>query len=396
MTNSFEGRKHGKNAVDKAVGRSASTLQKRRTDQNGKAASASNAVGGHARAMSSESELEDSLVPIANMVYHTGVGQFPATAQASSFNPSPEVLEIVASLPETAQMFFGILGNIDNELTRYLRSLHGVPMINMNDILEFPSSVGPNLAVSSNGAGALGLGNPGGSWADCIADRYLVTEPPSIRPENDATLQAVLQRSDELVSLLVTGVYSMDDIQNPESTEARLVRETEREVVTATCTLIMTALIHRCVLGYCGHKKRNKARQDDRRLVCTERFFRVYQALREEKTLCRDVLQEDSEITYLVNAPMTALKTKKNQKHTNDSRKIKEATLKKELNTLKQQQSPMQVLQTAPEHAHGTVTPAVVVSAKGKGKRKISIAMDDSPHGNGGGSGLARAPKRSK
>jgi hypothetical protein len=149
-------------------------------------------------------------------------------------------LEHLETLPEITQKFFVILGDIDNELTRYLRALHGVPILHCNGILEFPNSIGTPITVSSNGSSALGSGNPGGSWANSIAARYRVTEEPVIDPENDETLQAVLQRPDEMVHVLMLGINK--GIQDAESTEARLVRETDPELVTATCKLILVSV----------------------------------------------------------------------------------------------------------------------------------------------------------
>lgn len=180
----------------------------------------------------------------------------------------------------------------------------------------------------TNGPSQLGMCPLGaaGTYAASMAPRYQASKRPIKNPLEDATIQEVVRDHQQYADALYDAINNTTNVEDkPKSFEVKLVQDTSDTGVSesrkrAACAAIMVALINRCVLGYCGLPRKDKAKNDDNNLNCSQRINAVISALRVAKTVCRDVFYDDSRIALLVHQPFASVKDKKTIKLTNGSK----------------------------------------------------------------------------
>ncbi|KAF2733697.1 hypothetical protein EJ04DRAFT_564942 [Polyplosphaeria fusca] len=102
-----------------------------------------------------------------------------------------------------------------------------------------------------------------------------------------------------------------------------------RLYVQSTCVWVVCEILHRTLIGYTGPEvNEDKILIEDKDLGCRERFFHVARAIKEDKRICKDLIDADSKIKEFVHMPNTVLHAKYTQKKTNEIRKSSMLTFK--------------------------------------------------------------------
>jgi hypothetical protein len=145
-----------------------------------------------------------------------------------------------------------------------------------------------------------------------------------VNPTQDTTIIEVIENAETYAKDLCDAIRNVTDVlDNPGSRDIALVKGDtfDDEYIYSTARNILIELILRCIWGFRCHRRLDKATDADMHLNCIDRLMATINALREAKTVCRDVLQEDTRIATLVHAPLE-IKTKKvAQKRTNNTKK---------------------------------------------------------------------------
>lgn len=250
---------------------------------------------------------------------------FSHAPQPAGFDP-----QILASMNwdqmTLPQKYARILGKRNNDFAQFLRELHGIPQL--GSLTALPSFVPANGAPSiltGTGVGLHGSSGPVGCWAQSIANRYKVTHVPDVHPLSDPTIQTIIDQADANLHTLLQALNNTVGVNDSaNSKEVKLVSNStdiNDEDKISTCQLILSGLIHRSVVGYCGYSHKNEAKEDDKKLNSQQRFDQVVNTMRVEKTVCRDVLFEESKIVLLVHQPIAILEMKIRNRGNNASRK---------------------------------------------------------------------------
>jgi hypothetical protein len=167
-------------------------------------------------------------------------------------------------------------------------------------------------------------------WERALAYRYQVQAAPAVDPLTDNSIKHVIQNADYYVNELCLAIRNVEDVlDSGNSTDVKRMRAIASgegnsltlKDVESTARHIMVHLVRRCVVGYADFKQREKAGEDDLILNCQERINRVIQTLKQAKSVCRDVLEEDARIALLVHQPGAILATKAHYLKTNATRK---------------------------------------------------------------------------
>ncbi|KAF2703661.1 hypothetical protein K504DRAFT_495464 [Pleomassaria siparia CBS 279.74] len=252
--------------------------------------------------------------------------------------PVPSQAQPISSTAYIAGRYAEVLGGLENPFVQFLKRTHNIPPTNTTGI------------ITNNGAYLFGAGSStddfqvqppaqaqgneqlhfGDDWEQGIRYRYRTIRAPELLVSEDKTLTDVLQRAEHWVKLLYLAMTNMEDINdNPNSRDVKIFSSSslDKKAVEATCRLVFTSLIHRCIVGFCGSDIRNVSHRVDQRLTCMNRLLAVISALHNDKKVCRDVLLEDSKIAQFVHQPVSYLKAKIGQE-LNNRRKAKRYTSK--------------------------------------------------------------------
>lgn len=242
----------------------------------------------------------------------TEVASYSATTSWNTHEDPSETDPIPAGSPSChkypyADAYTEALCGLDNHFVHYLRAMHGVPASNNTSQTE----------STGNGTGRLSL-NVGSSnhpeihsgkaatsssarptkplyfrndWAAAITYRYRPTEAERAESRADPTMKDVLGKAEGWIQILYNNMMNVANCNNkPDSNELSMFKSTrlDKRAVEATCRAILVALIHRCVVGYCGPPDRNAPAREDRSLSCKERLIAVAAALRVRFPLSQD------------------------------------------------------------------------------------------------------------
>jgi hypothetical protein len=164
---------------------------------------------------------------------------------------------------------------------------------------------------------------PGDEWEHGLTKRYKVTRRPNIYPPADGSIQKVIQDAANCVQIISNAIKNVNNvIDKPNSREVSLVcgnTFTDHDIDSVSMH-IMTALVHRCVVGYCGTAK-EEAKGDDMGLNCLERLNQIVRTLTYAKSVCRDVLYEDCKIALLAHQPITSFRNKTSNQRSNKAKR---------------------------------------------------------------------------
>ncbi|KAF2871362.1 hypothetical protein BDV95DRAFT_668028 [Massariosphaeria phaeospora] len=257
----------------------------------------------------------------------------PTTADSSSPGMASSETSIPTAQSTYAHKYQEALGDLDNPVVRFLRGVHGVP---------YPNSAKATVAapvIDGHGSRIMGSNPPSkievskavegqhftDDWGAALGYRHRPTVPATEFAHMDPMIPVVLKKAERWIHVLSVNLLNTDDTDNPpDSKEQKMFLDPEQKLdkkaVEATCRAIFIALIHRCVVGFCGNPDHNYPRRPDRNLNCQERILAVCHVLKKDKRIARDVMQEDSKIVMLVHVPKGFADQKRKQKESNDAR----------------------------------------------------------------------------
>ncbi|KAL5441280.1 hypothetical protein PMIN07_004309 [Paraphaeosphaeria minitans] len=219
------------------------------------------------------------------------------------------------------------LRGLDNPFAQFLKKLHGV---SGTVKVGHASGIGSySVTAEAEATEALQLlyrdaEHPRfkDSWARALTYRNRPLEEATPTNRADGTIQEVIQQAEDWVDVMYEAMCNTDNVRNKTtSIELAMFKSPllDKKAVEAACRSILIALIHRCVVGFCGLRLCAFGPvRADKKLTCQERLLSVVNALKLDKRICKDVLTEDSKIFLLVHAPSALLKTKKSQEKGND------------------------------------------------------------------------------
>ncbi|KAF3003426.1 hypothetical protein E8E13_001314 [Curvularia kusanoi] len=179
-------------------------------------------------------------------------------------------------------------------------------------------------------------------WANnhegALDHRYRVTLASTKTRADDETIDIVESHREYYISEMIHAVYNMEDVQDNSTFRGRTMMDRTHPDhhspydVEATCRYLFIVIIDRCNEGYRGLASHNRllAPKPDPQDVegdCQQRINNVIRALRDWKSICREVLLEDSKVNQLANAPASLWKDKRLQQGNN---KQKKASLQKD------------------------------------------------------------------
>lgn len=157
--------------------------------------------------------------------------------------------------------------------------------------------------------------------------RRRVTQPAKFTRPDDTTIDQVIANREHFVSEMVQAVYNMEDIHDNLTFRAAAMfvigstNQVSGHDVEAACRLLFDIIIDRCENGYRGPASidRNLQKGDriDRDGTCEARMQNVITALRDWKSVCKEILSSDAKIEHLANAPANVWKDKKEQQKNN-------------------------------------------------------------------------------
>lgn len=168
--------------------------------------------------------------------------------------------------------------------------------------------------------------------SSALAFRQRVTQRPTLTPAADPTINFVIARQELYIREMVQAVFNMDNVNDNPTFRglAMFTLHHENQVcgyeVEAACRVLFAAVIKRCQIGYCGSVGNNRLLNKDFALVdqdgsCLARITNVIKALREWKSVCKEIIVSDFKILHLANAPATVAEDKMTQKKNNRVKK---------------------------------------------------------------------------
>ncbi|KAH7333796.1 hypothetical protein BKA66DRAFT_615184 [Pyrenochaeta sp. MPI-SDFR-AT-0127] len=152
-----------------------------------------------------------------------------------------------------------------------------------------------------------------------VAWHQTVTQGPQVDPNADHTIAAVQLRRVDYIATMVEAVYDRSVCQEKHGSRILNIFIQGKESyispleIEAACHMLFDLVIQRCRIGFQGQSKFNllvgKGKDSmDGHVDCTANCYRritnVIQALREWKSICREMIQEEPKARRLVNAPM--------------------------------------------------------------------------------------------
>ncbi|KAL1597978.1 hypothetical protein SLS60_008466 [Paraconiothyrium brasiliense] len=156
-----------------------------------------------------------------------------------------------------------------------------------------------------------------------------VTREPYIDPSHDTTIQDVLDHQFDWVKSLMRAILNFDQVfDKPGSSPLTKVKKTSKHKVEAVSHRVFHTFIDRCLHGYRGDPKQDKAipsttpntaNPPDTELICQERMKAVVGTLQTYKCVCISVI-DDGKFDAIANHPLALRLTKDNERKNNDGR----------------------------------------------------------------------------
>ncbi|KAJ4352278.1 uncharacterized protein N0V89_007626 [Didymosphaeria variabile] len=230
------------------------------------------------------------------------------------------------------RLYTEALGDLDNPFAKFLKRLHGVSgTIKVGHVLGVGSY---SMTAEVEATEALQMlardaeqPHFKDSWARALTYRYRPLEEATQTNRADGTIREVIQHAEQWVNVLYDAMCNVANVFNkPTSIELSMFKSPtlDNKAVEAACRSVLIALIHRCVVGFCGLRMgsgASGASREDKKLTCKERLFAIVNALKYDKRICKDIMTEDTKIALLVHAPVALSKLKKNQEKGNDAKR---------------------------------------------------------------------------
>lgn len=209
-------------------------------------------------------------------------------------------------------------------------------------------------------------------WARALTYRYHPLEEATATQRADPTIVEIIQNAEECIECLCNAMLNVEEVHNkPTSIELEMFKSPrlDKKAVEAACRSVLvshppsrartrrlhclycvsfdrlyhialpscysitvsqlancrkTALIHRCIVGFCGLRTSANPTREDKKLTCKERLSAVISALKViqviaythresnasqfDKRICKDVMTEDSKVNFLVHGPLSVTK----------------------------------------------------------------------------------------
>ncbi|KAJ4301756.1 hypothetical protein N0V90_003850 [Kalmusia sp. IMI 367209] len=263
---------------------------------------------------------------------------YQVTPQLSQVPPqSPYQIEPlfpqVAAQSPYARLYADVVCDLDSPFANFLKSVHGV---SGTSTVKTGSTLGlgayPTIA-EANATTALHMLSQESShpffqddWARALTYRYHPLDEATATQRADSTIVEIIESAEECIGRLYNAMLNVESVHNkPTSIELEMFKSPrlDKKAVEAACRSILTALIHRCVVGFCGLRTSANPSREDKKLTCKERLTAVISALKVmqvifDKRICKDVMTEDSKINFLVHGPLAVTKCKQSQEKGND------------------------------------------------------------------------------
>jgi hypothetical protein len=170
-------------------------------------------------------------------------------------------------------------------------------------------------------------------------------------PDKDDTIDQVAAHKEEIVADMIQAIYSLRTAHEKTDAEGRThfllggpdsIPPVE---VEATCRYLFDQVLFQCPYGFNGHQivdefregLSSKPKQADSESNCAKRIADVITALRDWKSICKDVVCPDEKVRNLANAPLTARGLKGDSMRSNDTRGKTQAEGTKARKALKNQ-----------------------------------------------------------
>ncbi|KAL1597744.1 hypothetical protein SLS60_008231 [Paraconiothyrium brasiliense] len=230
------------------------------------------------------------------------------------------------------RLYSEALRGLDNPFAKFLRKLHGI-----SGIVKVGHALGVgsySLIAEVEATEALQMlardaeqPHFKDNWARALTYRYRPLEEATHMSRVDDTIREVIQQAEQWVQVLYDAMCNIVNVFNkPTSIELSMFKSPslDKKAVEAACRSVLIALIHRCIIGFCGLRTGSTASlasREDKKLTCKERLLAVVNALKCDKRICKDIMTEDTKIALLVHAPRALSKLKKNQEKGNDAKR---------------------------------------------------------------------------
>ena len=173
-----------------------------------------------------------------------------------------------------------------------------------------------------------------GDLNGALDHRHCVTLGPKVPPARDATINHVKSRQEQYIREMIQAVFNMDGIHdNPTFGGRKMFIHGHKSQVSgydveAACRALFAAIISRCEFGYRGSAHANRLLNQgknfehvDRDGNCQTRIDNIIKALKEWKSICKEIVLTDSKIYNLANAPASVWQDKMEQKINNETKK---------------------------------------------------------------------------
>ncbi|KAJ4368035.1 hypothetical protein N0V83_006390 [Neocucurbitaria cava] len=174
--------------------------------------------------------------------------------------------------------------------------------------------------------------------------RHRVKFPPHVDPNIDPTIAQVVARREDHIADMIQAVYDLSTAKDGPRYEGRALftRGGVGSIcvpdVEAACRALFEQILHQCRVGWTAHQNmdrlvrtKDKTVGDDMTSNCERRITNSIRALRDWKSVCKEVVYQDEKIANLANAPLTVHRDKTNQQGANEAKK---RTKEKEQNAL--------------------------------------------------------------
>ncbi|CAO2654597.1 Nn.00g113300.m01.CDS01 [Neocucurbitaria sp. VM-36] len=212
--------------------------------------------------------------------------------------------------------------------------------------------------------------------------------PPRVNPNTDATIAVVIALQEDYIADMIQAVYNLETANDGPKYEGRILfaRGGAGSIsvpdVEAACRALFQQILHQCQFGWCGHQNQDRlVRTKDKTVIedktsnCQQRVANTINALRDWKSVCREIIYSDDKIASLANAPLTVYRDKQNQQNANETKK---KTKKKEHDALVAQENQENSIieENLPP---ASPDPGVKVGKAKKGRARKTIVASPNP-----------------
>ncbi|KAF2467681.1 uncharacterized protein BDR25DRAFT_358360 [Lindgomyces ingoldianus] len=160
-------------------------------------------------------------------------------------------------------------------------------------------------------------------WHGALAYRRRIITPPAIDPENDPTIRLVLGASEHWIWKLVQAFQNIENVRDREGSadikkfeeENFMIQKINIEAACRELFVRRLPMFPLVLYGYRGNGRVDRAAAPEAGLAadrdgsCHDRIRNIVNALKFDKRICRDILNDTSKLEDLVNAPLAYAKT---------------------------------------------------------------------------------------